>query len=64
MSAAWNREFYREKASEMRLQATRAETAYLRAMYESIADEWCRQADSIEMHMPPPGKDVRRSAKL
>jgi hypothetical protein len=50
MSQVWD---YREKAAAMRLQAGRAETASLRAMYEMIADDWSLQADSLEEDMPP-----------
>lgn len=48
MLAALERDFYREKAAEMRVQATRAETDSLRLMYESIADDWLVQAESLE----------------
>lgn len=40
------REFYRRKADEMSTQAARAETAFLRHMYQSIADQWTRMADA------------------
>jgi hypothetical protein len=47
MSAA--QELYREKAAEMRAQAQRAETDFLRAMYQSIADDWSLHADDMEV---------------
>lgn len=35
---------YRQRAEEMKLQAQRAETVYLQAVYASIADNWERLA--------------------
>lgn len=54
MSAICDREIYREKAAEMRHQAARAETSYLRAIYQEIANEWDLTADAIEVAVPLP----------
>jgi hypothetical protein len=51
MSAS-NKDFYHEKATEMRAQACRAETDSLRALYKSIAEEWDLQADSAGKFSP------------
>ena len=61
---------YRKKADEMKLQAQRAETVYLQAIYASIADNWDRLAEQMkqaEMHdgtlnPPPPRKEARGAA--
>lgn len=38
----------RQKAEAMREQAQRAETPYLRAMYQSLADQWSHLVDEVE----------------
>ena len=50
----------------MRLRATRAETSYLRGMYDAIADNWSALAEAIDgAEMPPPtAMAVRKSAEL
>lgn len=38
----------RKKAEAMQEQAQRAETPYLRAMYQSLADKWSNLIDEVE----------------
>lgn len=38
----------RKKAEAMQGQAQRAETPYLRAMYQSIADQWSNLVDEVQ----------------
>jgi hypothetical protein len=41
-------ETYARRAVEMKAQAQRAETAYLQAIYSSIADNWDRLAAQMQ----------------
>ena len=56
---------YRRKADEMKLQAQRAETVYLQAIYASIADNWdrlakqMRAAERATQNPPPPKAQAR-----
>ena len=55
-------ELYREKAAEMRRQAHRADTPYLRAMYHSIADAWdqkTEEADDDDNGGTEPPREIR-----
>jgi hypothetical protein len=54
-------EFYRQRAIEMRAQVERAETPYLKGVYNVIADNWetlsaqmQAGALSVEQEDPPP----------
>jgi len=61
MSDAGDRKIYREKASEMRSQAARAETPTLRTLYGDIAVSWDLQADAIELAKPSPNVEASHS---
>ena len=63
-------ELYRQKAAQMRAQAARAETSDLRTVYEGIAEDWDREADSDTVgpadgnvaEVSPPASAVHRAA--
>ena len=56
---------YREKAAEMRAQAERAETPYLRGVYEGMAQNWALLADyHANRGMIPPRPEGGQQVKL
>ena len=56
-------QFYRHHAVEMKRQAARAETAYLKGCYLSIAEEWDHMSEETECPAPRQSGEVIRFAK-
>jgi hypothetical protein len=62
MRTAVASELYRRKAIEMRGNAARAQSSYLRAMYRLIADEWDCEAELLEHGPLADGQQDNRAA--